>query len=78
MLKQFLAQRRTALRAARRHRIAMDAARAAILHGPDEPTPGDVANFAYGSTGVTLTDDEARAALAAELARYGRRLPDGI
>ncbi|MCQ6250892.1 hypothetical protein [Streptomyces malaysiensis] len=74
MLKQFLTRRRTA----RRHRIAMHAARDAVFYGPDEPTPGDVANFAYGSTGISLTDDEARAALAAHLARYGRRLPDGI
>ncbi|WP_228981216.1 hypothetical protein [Streptomyces sp. DH12] len=63
---------------ARRHAIAMAAARAAqakaVIHGDGTATTDDVVNLAYGSHAIRLTDDEARDALAAELATVGRRL----
>ncbi|MFF8910629.1 hypothetical protein [Streptomyces olivaceoviridis] len=72
MLKKLMDRRTTA----RRHRIAMDAAWSVhltnLFYG--EPTTEDVINLAYGSHGIRLTETEARDALAAELARFGRRL----
>lgn len=76
MLKQFR-ERRAAVQ---RHRIAMTAARTArsnaVVYHLDGPTVDDVINLAYGTHGIRLTKDEARDALAAELANYGRRLDD--
>lgn len=66
---------------ARRHFIAMQAAdqarsAAVIYREGEEPSVDDVINLAYGSHGVRLSESEARDALAAELAKYGRRLDD--
>jgi len=83
MLKKYR-EHRTQVREARAarhlHRIAMQAARQAnsnaIIYRLGVPTTDDVINLAYGAHGVRLTDTEARDALAAELARGGRRLDD--
>lgn len=76
MLKKLKARRA----AANRHRIAMAAARTArsnaVVYRLDTPTTSDVINLAYGSHGIRLGDDEAKDALAAELAKYGVRLSD--
>jgi hypothetical protein len=67
---------RERLTTTRRHRIAMRAARNAVIYSSTSVTPDDVINLAYGAHGIHLTDTEARDALAAELAYSGRRLND--
>ncbi|MER6607359.1 hypothetical protein ABT282_15955 [Streptomyces sp. NPDC000927] len=63
--------------AARRHGIAMSAARKAysnaVIYGDGVPTTDDVINLTYGSHGFRLTDTEAHDALAAVFADNGRR-----
>ncbi|MFF3730407.1 hypothetical protein ACFYXM_08840 [Streptomyces sp. NPDC002476] len=73
MFKQIRARRT----AARRHGIAMSAARKAysnaVLYGDGVPTTDDVIDLTYGSHAVRLTDTEAHDALAAVFADKGRR-----